>query len=566
MSKWIRNSKLEAKRLASPDPSRPWGGLAGLDAVTPPPSRTRQNPRKQHFFGDSPPDQQYDGDYEYESETDLSESNVDIEEWNDVKPPASRFIVEGSALETLLSGRMKCESCDGVLELKFETVTLATSFYLKCNKCTFIEEGKSPAPANFPQFEDKRERNTDYAINVLFVLGIICNGSGSVEAGRLLGLLGLPNDTTMETRSFATIEERIAPHIWQLYQEILAENLESEVKATVSAEKFNLWKQSLDTNVDYQLPKDEYPKVSGSFDCGWNQRSRLYNSPSGHAFLVGKETRKPIQGEIKSKLCSFCTAYKKRAGTENVEIPEHYCLKNYEGSSGGMEAQSAVDIVVRLHNAFQVDVDWICMDDDSSTRAALQWSNEDYKRNNHTDQVPLVPISKGKNKGKMKERDDKGLLPGNVPIPKDTADPNHRRKLWTGDLLTLADKNAKDKLTMTKMNVQRLGKNMGYMIKSLQTLPEDKWHSSGMAVLEHHFDNHVFCGPWCRRKHLSILQRQSSDRYYRNKEKDAALYEELNRLIQRFISVDKLKEVAHGMDTNVNESINNTISYFAPKN
>jgi hypothetical protein len=27
-----------------------------------------------------------------------------------------------------------------------------------------------------------------------------------------------------------------------------------------------------------------------------------------------------------------------------------------------------------------------------------------------------------------------------------------------------------------------------------------------------------------------------------------------------------LKEVAHGMDTNVNESINNTVSYFAPKN
>jgi hypothetical protein len=61
-------------------------------------------------------------------------------------------------------------------------------------------------------------------------------------------------------------------------------------------------------------------------------------------------------------------------------------------------------------------------------------------------------------------------------------------------------------------------------------------------------------------------QRVASDRYYRNKEKDAALYAELNKMIQRFISPDKLREVAHGMDTNVNKSINNTISYFAPKN
>jgi hypothetical protein len=98
-----------------------------------------------------------------------------------------------------------------------------------------------------------------------------------------------------------------------------------------------------------------------------------------------------------------------------------YCLKNFEGSSGAMEAQSAVDIVVRLPDCFNVDVDWICMDDDASTtRAALQWNNEDYKRNNNTDKIPQVPITKGPNKGKLKDREDKGLLPGHIPIPKDT--------------------------------------------------------------------------------------------------------------------------------------------------
>jgi hypothetical protein len=93
----------------------------------------------------------------------------------------------------------------------------------------------------------------------LYVLGIISNGSGSVEAGRLLGLLGLPNDTTMETRSFGTIEERIAPHIWQLYQDILAENLEAEVKASNSLEKFTLWKESKNLASNFTLQKADYP-------------------------------------------------------------------------------------------------------------------------------------------------------------------------------------------------------------------------------------------------------------------------------------------------------------------
>jgi hypothetical protein len=61
-------------------------------------------------------------------------------------------------------------------------------------------------------------------------------------------------------------------------------------------------------------------------------------------------------------------------------------------------------------------------------------------------------------------------------------------------------------------------------------------------------------------------QLQSSKRYYRNKKKDAALYALLSNKLARFVEFDKLEECAHGMDTQVNESFNNTISWFAPKN
>jgi hypothetical protein len=44
------------------------------------------------------------------------------------------------------------------------------------------------------------------------------------------------------------------------------------------------------------------------------------------------------------------------------------------------------------------------------------------------------------------------------------------------------------------------------------------------------------------------------------------LYEVLKDKVSCFITLDRLKEVSHGMDTQVNESFNNTVSWLAPKN
>ena len=86
----------------------------------------------------------------------------------------------------------------------------------------------------------------------------------------------------------------------------------------------------------------------------------------------------------------------------------------------------------------------------------------------------------------------------------------------------------------------------------------------GRAVLEHHFDNHKDCGEWCRRKTQTAEERKKH--FYRSKEKDKLLYDELKRIMARFLTLEALREVAHTMDTNANESLNNTISWIAPKN
>jgi hypothetical protein len=67
-------------------------------------------------------------------------------------------------------------------------------------------------------------------VNVLYVLGFMSMGDAHTEAARLLGLLGLPNDTTMESRSFAIIEQRIGPIIRSLCDEIVRDNVIEEAQ------------------------------------------------------------------------------------------------------------------------------------------------------------------------------------------------------------------------------------------------------------------------------------------------------------------------------------------------
>jgi activator of 2-hydroxyglutaryl-CoA dehydratase len=56
--------------------------------------------------------------------------------------------------------------------------------------------------------------------------------------------------------------------------------------------------------------------------------------------------------------------------------------------------------------------------------------------------------------------------------------------------------------------------------------------------------------------------------YYRNKvdKADTVLYKVLYEKIERSITLERLLEVSHGLDTQVNESFNQSASWFAPKN
>jgi hypothetical protein len=188
------------------------------------------------------------------------------------KPPNTLAILEVAGLLETLTTHCRCPCCDAAMKPRIATLCLSSTVILDCFNeiCGYVHESPDTAKAKVGRQEvarPSRNRSTDYAINILWVLGFISIGDGCSEAaGRLLGLLGLPNDTTMESRSFTIIEERISPYIHRLTEEILQENLTEEVRHSVTPEDFHLWKRSHDEGRDLFLGPDKYPKLDASYD------------------------------------------------------------------------------------------------------------------------------------------------------------------------------------------------------------------------------------------------------------------------------------------------------------
>jgi hypothetical protein len=485
------------------------------------------------------------------------------------KPSPTRVILEVAHLKKAFAN-YPCPKCMEPLEFKVRTVCIASNIELICNnnECSYVCDFERPCPTTI--HVDERcnyERMTDYAINVLYVLGFISVGDGPTEAGRILGLMGLPNDTTMMNRSFGIIEGRVGRFVRELCEEIISRNIEEEAKLSMNEFDYNVWKM-WSTNPDLgPIPNDRMPQIDASYDMAWQQKGsgHQYNSQSGHGSLFGRYSRKIIGLVIKSKLCYYCKGYKKKH--PDLEVPEHHCWMNHEdGSSGSMESSGAVQCLVECYEKCKVVIKRLCCDDDSSIRADCQWSNADYLKNNNTDVLPMVPKSKGKNKGELVPRPDKGKLPSHVPEPLFVADPNHRRKGLTGELIKLDTSKVTERFTMTRMDSTRIGKNFGYMARTLKDRDEAEYCKAAQACLEHHFDCHQYCGDWCKRKNESDESKKTSVKYYRCKKKDAKLYAVLSEKMERFCTQERLNEMAHTLDTNMNEAFNQICTWFAPKN
>lgn len=214
-----------------------------------------------------------------------------------IKPPNSRVIVDVEPVTKMLETHlMPCPHCGARLKISFPTVCIASGCLIRCSHCQFdVVSPATKATLNLPdRLQSGRrtprgvERNTDFAANIIFVLSFVASGDGGTEAGRTLGLMGLPNSTTMASRSFGNIESAIVATLINFTEKIIHDNLCAEVAAVLGdrvdengESHIELWKSK-------RLPREFWPKICAGADMGWQQKGsgRMYNRKSGHLRLL----------------------------------------------------------------------------------------------------------------------------------------------------------------------------------------------------------------------------------------------------------------------------------------
>ena len=97
------------------------------------------------------------------------------------KPPHTRVIIEVNKVTTMLQKYLSCPKCKAALAVTFPTTCIASGCRLKCLNemdCDFVVV-QAPASSEVPLADDNRAlitRSTDYALNVLYVIGFIASG------------------------------------------------------------------------------------------------------------------------------------------------------------------------------------------------------------------------------------------------------------------------------------------------------------------------------------------------------------------------------------------------------
>jgi len=220
----------------------------------------------------------------------------------------------------------------------------------------------------------------DYDTNIKFGLSFVANGDGGRHAQCFLSLMSLPNATTMGKSTFPKIERVFSDPIRNITERLLVDNLVTEVKLSYGdalPEWFEAWRLAVVSSDPYDLEK---PFISVGMDMGWQKRSsgRRYDSSSGHAFLVGMRTRKPVAMCLKSAFCRVCCFHINQRNLEPEDVPEHECMVNHSGRAGSMEAASLIEMWEYLFDNLHTALETVVTHEDSKMKAQCQWSNEDF--------------------------------------------------------------------------------------------------------------------------------------------------------------------------------------------
>ena len=456
--------------------------------------------------------------------------------------PDNNVLFSLRSLVTLLSNQYACKCCRKAtyMTLELETLGIASSLHVRClcglssSAGADMKRDRVAKVAELKPGQAYRNRvnATDFSVNQKLLLSLQLSGSGRTEAKIIPGMLNLANNP-MAAR-ITDMQHDLGLAILKVGKEVLRENLEKEK---------NLSPVGVDGNKN----------LSVSNDARWDKRSagRRYDSMSGCSVMNGNRTGLTIGLEPMSMTCVMCE--------NNTPHDADVCAHNYEGTAKGMEATGAARLVKRLFEEGTVYVGEYVSDDDSSSHAVLTHSTADLIEGGKISEDEWPRYLNGAKKP------DNGQLPINHPEICFLADKGHRVRGYANKYFALAGAKKSENLGVTKIDAERMKRRTSWTLRIHMdgTFEELRVHLT--AVLEHHFDNHVHCGDWCKAKGKKGKEKKENSLRFRCKKKNAAMYKHFKSLHAAFMEEEKLKQLYHSWDTNGCEGFNKLIPKFLPK-
>ncbi|XP_070542849.1 uncharacterized protein [Ptychodera flava] len=426
---------------------------------------------------------------------DVKQHRQSLQSWRE-----GRRIVE---LDILAEGLECCKHCAcGPLSLqscfKETKYGLGSLLYLKCRYCdstNCVRTGKGHrSPLKCVSGSQIWDVNTKAGTAMLHV------GIGETQLNSLLGILNIPGITH---RSLKEREREAGSAVSRVARKSCKRALHEEVEATVHK------KRKCDSSEVL---------LCASYDAGWQKRGsgRAYNSLTGHATLIGKESGKVIDYTTRSKKCRIC----EHAESSKCEVKVHKCCRNWQGSAKAMEPDMAVELVNNVNSNDEKNyIGTIIMDDDTTTIHHLR------------DKID----------SKIEKQSDR----------------NHVRKVLGNNLFELQ----KSHKLLTNKVIRYLQKCFNYAVS------QNEGSSDGLAkalrsIIPHAFGEHDNCGEWCSFAKDPVNYTHKSLPHGKNltgNDLRTALDSLFNSL------VDQSVKLANLGSSQANESINNGIASKAPK-
>jgi hypothetical protein len=440
----------------------------------------------------------------------------------------------------LSTGQSSADQSLPPFELEVFGLACGINFKCDCGASTSLRpEVVSEAETKLDSIRDgnpyqNRVNSGDFELNRRYQLGLQLCGAGRQDGSVIAGMLKL--NVNPLRRRWTGIQETLAKAIIKVGTEVLEENLHIECQLSPIGEggRFALEVAS---------------------DTRWDKRgsTRRYDSLSGCSVAFGLRANLPIGIEPMSSVCIKCS--------KGIDHEPDVCPRNYEGSAKGMEATGAAIIVKRLfeNEDNKCYVARLVTDDDSSVRKILTHSYREQLAASVISDADWPRYANGKKKP------DNGLLPLLHSIIRFLADKGHRVRGYSRFLFAEAIKSVANGCGCTKVDAERMKRRLSWTLRLHCFGTYEEFQTAVLAVLEHHFNNHQFCGDWCKSTSGTEEEVSAAGLRFRCKERNKELYLVLKKHHEEFMEESKLRQLFHTYDTNTVEGFNKFLTKFLPK-